>query len=124
MTTHTDENPSTSKGSSDFSDAAATTSGDIKVEKIEDDFDFLEDDEMYEEEELEDVKLSYEETEELSTKKEFEDKAWDAEEIVKHEADNEEKEDFSQKLKEKKTKVVVKEELLIIEEDIEGEIEE
>ena len=42
MTTHTDENPSTSHGSPDFSDAAATPSGEIKIEKIEDD-------EMYEE---------------------------------------------------------------------------
>ena len=68
----------------------ATPSGNIKVEKIEDDFDFLEDDEMYEEEELVDVKLNYEETE-LILK---EDKTWDAEEIVKQEADIEEEEDY------------------------------
>ena len=46
MTTHADENSSTSQGSPDFSDAAVTPGGDIKIEKIEDDFDFLEDDEM------------------------------------------------------------------------------
>ena len=118
MTTHTEENPSTSLGSPEILDAAATASGDIKVEKIEDDFGFLEDDEMYQEEELEDVKLNYEETE-LSIKEELENQAWDAEEIVKNEPENEEKKDFPRKLKEKKKKVVVKEELLTIEEEIE-----
>ena len=120
MTTHTDENPSTSQESPGFSDAAATLSDDIKVEKIEDDFYFLEDDEMYQEEELEDVTLYYEETE-LNIKEELEDKAWDA---VKHEGDIEDNAGFSKKMKENKAKVVVKEELLIIEEDIESEIEE
>ena len=107
MTTHTDENPSTPQESPGSSNTLAIPSGDIKVEKIEDNFDFFEDDEMYKEEELEDVKLNYEETK-LMIK--------------------EENEDFSKKMKPNKepleTKVVIKEELLIIEEDIEGKIEE
>ena len=43
MTTHTDENPSTSQENPKFSDTVATPSGDITIEEVEGDFDFLDD---------------------------------------------------------------------------------
>ena len=100
MTTHADENSSTSQGSPDFSDAAATPSGDIKIEKIEGHLECLEDAETEEEQELADVKIN-EETEELVIKEELEEKpCTDEVEIMKIEVENEENEDFFKDLKE------------------------
>ena len=109
ITTHIDESPSASQKTPDLYDTLATPSDDIQIEKVEGDFDFLEDAETYKEGELKVVKINYEET------------------IVKKEVDNEENEDFSKEPKENNEalgmEVVVKEELLMMEGDIEGEIE-
>ena len=43
MTTHTDESPSTSQENPNFSETLATPSGDITIEEVEGDFDFLDD---------------------------------------------------------------------------------
>ena len=106
--THTDENPSSSHESFEFS--LAPPSSDIEIEKIEDDFDFPE---------LEDG--NYEEIEELSTKKELE-VCTNTDEIEKREGENEENEDFRKELKENKE--VLEAEVVPKEEPIEGEIEE
>ena len=108
MTKHTDENPGTSQENPEIlSDAAATSSGDIEIEEIEGDF--LEDAEIYQEEELEEAKINYEEAEELIIKEELEDDVYThAEKIAKREAENE---DFSNENKEALgTKVVSNEE--------------
>ena len=87
MTTHTDENPSTSQENPNFSDTVATPSGDIIIEEVEGDFDFLGYAENREDEESEVVKKD-EETE-LIIKEELEDTVYtDAEEIVTNEAEN------------------------------------
>ena len=74
MRTHTDENPGTSHESPNFSNTVATPSDDIKIEKVESDFEF-EDAETYEEEQLEDAEINDEETEELIIKEELEETA-------------------------------------------------
>ena len=116
ITTHVDESPSASQKNPDLYDTLATPSDDIQIEKVEGDSDFLEDAETYKEEELEVVKINYEETEELLIKEELEAKASvDTEAIVKKEVDNEENEDLSKEPKENnevlEMEVVVKEEL-------------
>ena len=122
MRTHTDENPSTSHKNPNFSDDVATPSGDIKIEKVESDFEF-EDAETYEEEQLEDAEINYEEREELIMKEELEDTVYTevvhAEEVVKMEADNEENADFSETIKENKEplEMIVKKEVLMLKED-------
>ena len=97
MRTHTDKNPSTLQESPELFDTAATPSGDIEIEKIEGGFGFIEDAEIYKEEELENTEINYEETE-LIMKEEVEENA-------------EENEDFSK-------------DIFMVKEEIEGEIKE